>query len=100
MWNVKELVQAEPIPVAIWDPDIPGQRATKYSALSCPLRVTLDPGDMLYLPSTWYHKVTQTCGPEGCVVHVFDIRIWLISYRYLCCCKLLVGISRLFVCAY
>lgn len=70
VWNIKKLDQAEPIPVAIWDPDNPGQRASKYSALSCPLRVTLNPGDMLYLPSTWYHKVTQTCGPEGDIVRI------------------------------
>ena len=58
--------------MATWDPDKLGQRTSKYSNLSRPLRVTLDSGDMLYLPSTWYHKVTQTCGPEGCITHIIS----------------------------
>ena len=56
---------AESIPVAIWDPTEPEQRATSYSTLSRPLDVTLDEGDMMYLPAMWYHKVKQTSGDEG-----------------------------------
>lgn len=41
------------IPFAIWDPDHPAERATKYSHLARPLRVTLEPGDMFYLPAMW-----------------------------------------------
>ncbi|KAI1469786.1 Clavaminate synthase-like protein [Daldinia caldariorum] len=41
------------VPFAIWDPDHPTLRSTKYSHLARPLRVTLDPGDMLYLPAMW-----------------------------------------------
>ncbi|CAK4034396.1 Hypothetical predicted protein [Lecanosticta acicola] len=55
----------EPIPVPIWDPDEPQARATKYSPLAQPLRVTLHAGDMMYLPAMWYHKVRQGNGPEG-----------------------------------
>lgn len=36
-----------------------------YSVYSKPLRVTLDEGDMLYLPALWYHKVSQSCNEEG-----------------------------------
>lgn len=50
---------------ALWDPDVPEERATAYSKLVQPLRVTLNEGDMLYLPALWYHKVSQSCGEEG-----------------------------------
>ncbi|KKY27818.1 putative phospholipase a2 [Diplodia seriata] len=38
---------------ALWDPDLPDVRATAFSTLSRPLRVSLEPGDMLYLPAMW-----------------------------------------------
>jgi jumonji domain-containing protein 7 len=41
------------VPFAIWDPDRPEQNATRFSHLARPLRVTLNPGDMLYLPAMW-----------------------------------------------
>lgn len=58
------------IPFAVWDPDVPAENATAYSHLSRPLRVTLDEGDMLYLPAMWYHKVSQSRGEEGFVCAV------------------------------
>ncbi|KAG5805041.1 hypothetical protein H9Q71_010381 [Fusarium xylarioides] len=61
----------EVVPFAIWDPDKPEQNATKFSDLARPLRVTLNPGDMLYLPAMWYHKVLQSCAEdEGFVLAV------------------------------
>ncbi|KAI5777379.1 cupin-like domain-containing protein [Geopyxis carbonaria] len=30
-----------------------------------PLRVSLQPGDVLYLPALWYHQVSQSCSEEG-----------------------------------
>lgn len=42
-----------PVPLATWDPDDPERNASPLSALARPLRVTLDPGDMLYLPAMW-----------------------------------------------
>lgn len=56
------------IPVAIWDPEEPELRRSEYSHLSKPLSVTLQEGDMLYLPAMWYHKVRQTSGKEGFAV--------------------------------
>ena len=53
------------VPVSIWDPDEPDEGSSTYSHLSSPTRVTLDEGDMLYLPALWYHKVSQSSGAEG-----------------------------------
>ncbi|CAK7223891.1 hypothetical protein SCUCBS95973_005332 [Sporothrix curviconia] len=39
------------VPFAVWDPDVPTESKTEYSALAEPMCVTLDPGDMLYLPA-------------------------------------------------
>jgi len=55
----------DPVPVAVWDPEEPDIRRSEYSHLSKPVTVTLQEGDMLYLPAMWYHKVRQTSGKEG-----------------------------------
>ncbi len=44
---------ADDVPFATWDPDGPDLEAAPYSALARPVRVTLEPGDMLYLPAMW-----------------------------------------------
>lgn len=41
------------VPFATWDPDRPEENPTPFSCLSRPLRVTLNPGDLLYLPALW-----------------------------------------------
>jgi jumonji domain-containing protein 7 len=55
----------EYVPFATWGPDVPDENTTPFSQFSEPLRVTLDEGDMLYLPALWYHKVSQSCNDEG-----------------------------------
>jgi jumonji domain-containing protein 7 len=67
------------VPFAIWDPDSPETRSTPFSRLSKPLRITLFPGDMLYLPSLWYHKVSQSCSDEGicCAVNYWYVVVKL-----------------------
>ncbi|KAK2602042.1 hypothetical protein N8I77_008613 [Diaporthe amygdali] len=62
--------EADSVPFAIWDPDRPDENATPYSKLAEPMRVTLQKGDMLYLPAMWYHKVSQSCSEEGICVAV------------------------------
>ena len=71
------------VPFATWDPDMPAQNTTVYSRFSQPLKVTLDEGDMLFLPALWYHKVSQSCNQEGicCAVNYwydmdFDGGFW------------------------
>ncbi|KAF2102454.1 phospholipase A2 [Rhizodiscina lignyota] len=53
------------VPFATWDPDDPSKGQTDFSQYSRPMRVTLNEGDMLYLPALWYHKVSQSCSEEG-----------------------------------
>ncbi|KAF1918417.1 cupin-like domain-containing protein [Ampelomyces quisqualis] len=53
------------VPLPTWDPDRPGDNTTAYSQYARPLRVTVEEGDMLYLPALWYHKVKQRAGDEG-----------------------------------
>ena len=49
------------IPFATWDPDYPEQKATAYSHLARPVRVSLGPGDMLYLPAMWLALLRFIC---------------------------------------
>ncbi|KAK7745218.1 hypothetical protein SLS62_009847 [Diatrype stigma] len=48
-----EKSNSDKVPFAIWDPELPDRRRTPYSHLARPIKVTLDPGDMLYLPAMW-----------------------------------------------
>ncbi|KAH6625470.1 cupin-like domain-containing protein [Boeremia exigua] len=64
------------VPCALWDPETPEVNATKYSSLARPIRVTLEEGDVMYLPALWYHQVRQSCDDEGlcCAVNYwYDI---------------------------
>ena len=43
----------EKVPFAVWDPDGQKEKGTRYSIHANRMRVTLDEGDMLYLPALW-----------------------------------------------
>lgn len=45
--------EAERVPFATWDPDRPDENATRYSKRAVSMSVTLETGDMLYLPAMW-----------------------------------------------
>ncbi|RDW88625.1 hypothetical protein BP6252_00657 [Coleophoma cylindrospora] len=77
---------APKVPFAIWDPDRPTENTTEYSHLANPMRVTLDSGDMLYLPALWYHKVSQSCSEEGlcCAVNYWHDMDFAGSFYPLC----------------
>ncbi|KAI0122957.1 phospholipase A2 [Xylariales sp. AK1849] len=67
---VLQMEDGDDVPFATWDPDDPEIRKTKYSNLADPVRVTLNSGDMLYLPAMWYHKVSQSCSEEGVCIAI------------------------------
>jgi len=50
--------EGEGVPFATWDPDLKGGveegNGTRYSRFVEPMRVSLEEGDMLYLPALWY----------------------------------------------
>ncbi|KAF2226038.1 putative phospholipase [Elsinoe ampelina] len=55
----------ERVPVPTWDPlreEVPGNVFGEHVK---PMRVTLEEGDMMYLPAMWYHHVSQDVGEEG-----------------------------------
>ncbi|KAF2140790.1 uncharacterized protein K452DRAFT_230005 [Aplosporella prunicola CBS 121167] len=69
--EVKKLVPQRDDPPAkvLWptlDPDSPSYSSANAFAECAPaMHVTLEPGDMLYLPALWYHKVSQSTSDEG-----------------------------------
>ncbi|EGX92552.1 pla2g4b, putative [Cordyceps militaris CM01] len=65
-----------PVPFVTWDPDHPDKNCTPLSRLAKPVRVTLNPGDMLYLPAMWYHKVTQSVMENDDNNFVVAINYW------------------------
>ncbi|KAK7606688.1 cupin-like domain-containing protein [Phyllosticta paracitricarpa] len=76
--EVKMAEGSEKVPCPIWDPDAPTKRTSPFSDLAQPLKVTLESGDMLYLPAMWYHKVAQSCSEEGICVAV---NYWYVSLQ-------------------
>ncbi|KAF2817842.1 Clavaminate synthase-like protein [Mytilinidion resinicola] len=85
----------ENVPFATWDPDVPSQRATPFSQYSRAMRVTLNEGDMLYLPALWYHKVAQSASSEGicCAVNYwYDVEF---SGSFWPLCSLARGVGLL-----
>ncbi|TQV99113.1 hypothetical protein V2A60_004606 [Cordyceps javanica] len=65
-----------PVPFVTWDPDHPEKDHTPFSRFAQPIRVTLEPGDMLYLPAMWYHKVTQSVTENDPNSFVIAVNYW------------------------
>lgn len=66
--STMKIIPDEPpshVPCAIWDPDRPDENITEFSHLAQPIRVRLKPGDALFLPALWYHKVSQRNDEDG-----------------------------------
>jgi len=59
---IKEFTELPPVSWISVDPDNPSEQSEQFPLYrhSTPIRVTLNPGEMLYLPSFWFHQVTQT----------------------------------------
>ncbi|KAI9795743.1 MAG: hypothetical protein M1833_006836 [Piccolia ochrophora] len=58
-WRVVE--EGGEVPVPRWDPEKDQEGEEKEGVL----RVTVEEGDILYLPALWYHHVSQESGAEG-----------------------------------
>lgn len=66
-----------------YDPDADcshrrGNASVLSSQFAHPLRCTLSPGEMLYIPAMWYHRVSQTC-------HTVAVNYWYdqrFDFRY------------------
>ena len=60
MLKIEQEHERQAVPFPTWDPDFADQRPTKYSHLARPVRVTLEAGDILYLPALWLVDCTRT----------------------------------------
>ncbi|KIX04494.1 uncharacterized protein Z518_05364 [Rhinocladiella mackenziei CBS 650.93] len=68
------------IPIDPLNPPSPSEISSKYPyyQYSHPLAVTISEGEMLYLPSGWFHHVTQECGvwDNGDVAPCIAVNYW------------------------
>ena len=82
-------VETDEIPWVPIDPDLPRSALDSEYPLyrhAKPQRVTIREGQALYLPSGWYHHVSQQCGawPDGTEAPCIAVNYWVCTSRSAC----------------
>ena len=83
-WKSHDLPSSKPVPWVSVDPDNPDLNEFPMFAHCSPIRVTVKAGQCLYLPSLWYHQVSQTADSEGKCIAInywYDMR-YDIKFNY------------------
>eukprot|EP01134_Creolimax_fragrantissima_P006338 CFRG6338T1 len=70
MWSIQPQPEHSAVPWIPVDPNAPDLDRFPQFGHASPVRCTVRPGEMLYLPAMWYHQVSQTCSDGDPVIAV------------------------------